>query len=120
MLKLAYQNIERAGLQQVIRLDHIDAKQLPYEDERFDAVVSNSIVHHIGEPKYVVAQMLRVLRPGGMLFVRDLLRPKDLQSLDLLVATYAGEENQHQQQMFRDSLHAALRLDEIQRTPAHL
>ena len=115
MLKIACQNVELAGLQQVIHLDQIDAKQLPYADGRFDAVVSNSIVHHIAEPKYVVAQMLRVLRPGGILFVRDLLRPNDLQSLALLVATYAGEENQHQQQMFRDSLHAALRLDEMQR-----
>jgi len=29
------------------------------------------------------------------------------------VETYAGEENEHQQKMFRESLHAALSLAEI-------
>jgi hypothetical protein len=33
--------------------------------------------------------------------------------LELLVATYAAEGNDHQRQLFADSLHAALSLDEI-------
>ena len=57
--------------------------------------------------------MIRVLSPGGVLFVRDLLRPDDRKTLDQLVAAYAGDANQHQQQMFRDSLNAALTLREI-------
>ena len=43
----------------------------------FAAVMSNSIVHHIPEPAAVVAEMVRVLQPGGRIFVRDLLRPAD-------------------------------------------
>ena len=35
------------------------------------------------------------------------------QTLQQLVATYAGTANAHQQKMFADSLHAALSLEEI-------
>lgn len=113
MLKIAGRNVEAAGMSERIRLELVDAKWLPYDDGRFDAVISNSIVHHIPEPRHVVTEIVRVVRPGGVLFVRDLLRPSDTETLDRLVVTYAGEANAHQQQMFRDSLRAALTLEEI-------
>lgn len=114
MLKLADQNIALAGLANAIQTARIDAKQMPYPAGSFEAVISNSIVHHIPQPEAVFAEMVRVLRNGGMLFVRDLLRPNSLAEVDHLVATYAGKENAHSQQLFRDSLHAALSLKEVQ------
>jgi ubiquinone/menaquinone biosynthesis C-methylase UbiE len=120
MLRLAERNVAVAGLGNRILPQRADAKRLPWPDGRFPAVMSNSIVHHIPEPKQALAEMLRVLAPGGVLFVRDLLRPDDLDTLDRLVATYAGDENAHQQQMFRDSLHAALTLDELRGLLAEL
>jgi len=57
--------------------------------------------------------MVRVLNPGGALFIRDLLRPEDDATVRHLVQTYAGDANAHQQKMFDDSLHAALTLAEI-------
>ena len=113
MLKLGEKNIADAGFSERIRLEYVDAKQMPYADEAFDAVISNSIIHHIPAPGIVLGEMKRVLRPGGILFVRDLLRPADERTLDQLVQTYAGDENAHQQKMFRDSLHAALTLDDV-------
>ena len=64
--------------------------------------------------------MIRVLKPGGILFVRDLLRPPDEKTLGKLVAIYAGNANAHQQQMFADSLHAALSLAEARGLVASL
>ena len=113
MLKVAARNVASAGLEQNIVLKKIDAKTLPYKNANFDAVISNSIVHHIPEPVHALREMIRVLSNGGVLFVRDLLRPADRKTLDQLVAAYAGDANQHQQQMFRDSLNAALTLSEI-------
>lgn len=113
MLKVAEQNVVSAGFGNRIQLQRVDSKQLPDEDASFDAVISNSIVHHIPEPKQVLAEMARVVRPGGVLFVRDLLRPNDLETVSQLVETYAGQSNTHQQQMFRDSLCAALTLNEM-------
>ena len=89
------------------------AKDLSYSDEMFDAVISNSIIHHIPEPLDCLREAVRVTRPGGRLFFRDLLRPATREQLQHLVQTYTGDENEHSQQLFADSLHAALSLDEI-------
>lgn len=112
MLRLAEENVRAAGCSEQITLERVDCKQLPWPDATFDAVVSNSIIHHIPEPQTALAEMLRVLRPDGVIFVRDLCRPDDESTLEQLVTTYAGEENEHQQRMFRESLHAALTVAE--------
>lgn len=113
MLDLARYNLESASLTQRIQLAHVDAKKLPYQDGLFDIVMSNSIVHHIPEPLAVLREAVRVTKPGGLLFFRDLLRPDSAEQLSHLVATYAADGNDHQRQLFADSLHAALALDEI-------
>lgn len=113
MLALARRNVAAAGLEQVIALELVDAKGLPYADGTFGAVISNSIVHHIPEPRGTLAEMVRVLKRGGLLFVRDLLRPESAADVERIVQAYAGNENAHQQQLFRQSLHAALTVDEL-------
>lgn len=113
MLELATKNVATAGFASRIKLEKIDAKALPFSDGHFDAVISNSIIHHIPEPMHSLREAVRVTKPGGLLFFRDLLRPADEETLSHLVQTYAATENAHSQQMFDDSLHAALSLDEI-------
>lgn len=114
MLAVGRQNVRRASLEKSIELQLIDAKTMPYERGRFGAVISNSIVHHIPQPLQVLAEMVRVLRHNGALFVRDLLRPEDDVAVRRLVEQYAGPANQHQRDMFEDSLRAALSLEEVQ------
>ena len=114
MLDLARYNIDGAGFLERIQLAQVDAKQMGFDDGMFDTVMSNSIVHHIPEPMACLREMDRVLCGDGVVFVRDLARPDDLDTLNQLVETYAGQENEHSQKMFRESLHAALSLDEIQ------
>lgn len=113
MLQRALRNVIREGLTAQIKLEQADAKALPFAAGSFSAVISNSILHHIPEPQRAFREMLRVLQPSGCLFVRDLLRPPDLAELDRLAALYADSANAHQRQMFRNSLHAALTLDEV-------
>jgi ubiquinone/menaquinone biosynthesis C-methylase UbiE len=118
MLAVGRENVRRAGFENRLILKCCDAKHLPFPDGAFAGVISNSIVHHIPEPSYVIAEMVRVTRSGGMLFIRDLLRPPDRGALDRLVNLYAGDANAHQKQMFADSLQAALTLDEIRQLVA--
>ena len=113
MLNLAQQNVDAAGFENRVQLELIDAKQLRFESDSFDAVISNSIVHHIPKPISVFSEMNRVLKPGGFLLIRDLLRPNEKDELQHLVETYAKDENTHQRQMFADSLHAALTVQEV-------
>ena len=82
MLDLGQARVDAAGLRDQIQLQQHDAKSLPFDDGQFACVMSNSIVHHIPEPAAVLEQMWRVLRPGGLIFVRDLMRPGDEAALD--------------------------------------
>ena len=48
--------------------------ELPFEDEDFDAVTINQVIHHLGDAgenfarlRQVMGEVARVLRPGGML-----------------------------------------------------
>lgn len=120
MLEVGEDNVARAGLRERIHLQHVDAKGVPWPAESFDAVMSNSIVHHIPQPAKALAEMVRVLRPGGALFVRDLLRPESDAAVAYLVQLYTADANQHQRQMFDDSLRAALTLDEVRAMVASL
>jgi ubiquinone/menaquinone biosynthesis C-methylase UbiE len=113
MLALARLNVENAGLADRIRLEKADAKEFHYADGQFGSVISNSIIHHIPDPTFCFAEMHRVCAPGGVLFIRDLLRPDDRLALDHLVNTYAAGANNHQRTMFAESLHAALTMEEV-------
>ncbi|MCB9875299.1 MAG: class I SAM-dependent methyltransferase [Planctomycetaceae bacterium] len=120
MLDLAVYNLAVSPAEGRIQLDQADAKQLHFEDEQFDIVMSNSIVHHIPEPVSVLREALRVVKPGGLLFFRDLMRPADADMVGHLVATYAAEANDRQRKMFDDSLRAALSLEEIRQLVSSL
>ena len=113
MLEVARRNVRRAGLADRIRLQRIDAKRLPFAEGTFATVISNSIVHHVPQPRDVLREAWRVATPGGLLFLRDLLRPDDDQAVRQLVDTYTADATENQRQMFEDSLRAALTVDEM-------
>lgn len=113
MLQLAGENVAAAGFGDRIQLSPADAKNLPFDVGQFPVVISNSIVHHIPEPRDAIAEAIRVTAPCGLLFHRDLARPNDAAQLNSLVAMYAANNTPYQRKLFADSLRAALTLDEI-------
>jgi ubiquinone/menaquinone biosynthesis C-methylase UbiE len=112
MLKLARVNVERAGFADRITLRLVDGKQLPDTDGAYDSVVTNTILHHIPEPLDCFREMVRVLRPGGLLFVRDLMRPASDTEVESLVELHTQGATPSQRQLFHQSLHASLTLEE--------
>jgi ubiquinone/menaquinone biosynthesis C-methylase UbiE len=97
------------------RLDfHVaDAKGLAYADASFDVVFSNTILHHIPDPRDILTGAKRVLKPGGVLLIRDLYRPATLGDLARLVEQHAGQATPYQRKLFSESLNAALTPDEL-------
>lgn len=54
-------------------VERADATALPFADGSFDAALSFLMLHHVGAWDKALEELARVLRPGGALFVYDLL-----------------------------------------------
>lgn len=127
MLDLAVQNVQRAQMQGRIHLARMDAKATTWSAGTFDTVISNSLVHHIPDPRAVFEEMWRLVAGGGVLFVRDLARPTDAVQVETLAERYASAPEGHgsspdretrmmharQRALFVASLHASLTVDEV-------
>ena len=71
MLALARSRLARAGLTHCsVRL--ADMYRLPLAEDSFDVAVMQMVLHYAEEPQGVLAEVARVLRPGGRLIVIDL------------------------------------------------
>ena len=66
-LELAQRNFRLRGL--TGRFVHHDAESLPFDTGTFDLVYSNGVVHHTPNTRRAVAEILRVLKPGGRAIV---------------------------------------------------
>jgi ubiquinone/menaquinone biosynthesis C-methylase UbiE len=47
------------------------AEELPLDDESVDAAVAVDVLHHLLDPRAALAEVARILRPGGRLVVLD-------------------------------------------------
>ena len=56
-----------------------DVEALPLDDERLDLATLMLVLHHVTEPAKALAEVARVLKPGGRLVVVDML-PHDRES----------------------------------------
>jgi SAM-dependent methyltransferase len=48
-----------------------DIFDLPFENDAFDCVFSQTVLYHIPDPAKALAEIKRVLRPGGLVALRD-------------------------------------------------
>ena len=58
-----------ADLGERVRFERADAYALPYEDGAFDLVACRHVLQAIPDPHLVLAELVRVLAPGGRLHV---------------------------------------------------
>jgi len=57
-----------------------DIQAIPYSDESFDTIISCETIEHVPQPRRAIAELARVLKPGGRMF---LTTPNYLGSLGL-------------------------------------
>lgn len=70
-----------------------NAESLPFEDGAFDAVVSNGVLHHLGEPDRALDEAHRVLDGGGRIACTVWAEPESLEAFGLFfgaVEEHAG------------------------------
>ena len=113
MLNLAADAIEDKRLNEQIKLH---CKYLPALDligQHYDAVLSNSLLHHLKNPADLWHTIIHCARPGATILVMDLLRPQDETSLENLVSMYAEDAPEVLRTDFKNSLYAAYTLEEV-------
>ena len=66
MLDSAWRNLVVTGRN--YKFKEIDAQQIPFEDETFDAVIANHMLYHVPDRPKAIGEIKRVLRTGGRFF----------------------------------------------------
>ena len=54
------------------------AYSLPYADEQFDVVFAHAVLYHLQKPEQALAEFFRVLKPGGLVALRDACHSGDM------------------------------------------
>ena len=65
MLERASTHLRDTGLE--VSLRHGDVRRLPYGDGVFDLVMTAHVLEHLVDPSIALNEMVRVLKPGGLL-----------------------------------------------------
>lgn len=76
MLAHGRTKVEKAGLAEQIVLVQADAANLPFADNSFDAITAAFGVRNFEDLGQGIAGMVRVLRPGGRLFILEFSTPR--------------------------------------------
>src|SRR4051812_2183968 len=76
MLNIGRKKIEKLGLQNQVELLQGDSETIGFPDNSFDAIIVAFGVRNFQNLEKGLAEMLRVLKPGGKLVVLEFSRPK--------------------------------------------
>ncbi len=71
MIREADRRAAEAGFQERVRHTCATVPPIPFPDGTFDAVRCERVLQHIHNPELVLAEMVRVTRPGGWVVVAD-------------------------------------------------
>lgn len=115
MLELGRKKVEAAGLSAVISLQSGDSEAINFDDNTFDAITVAFGVRNFAHLEKGLAEMLRVLRPGGKAVILEFSKPtlpgvKSLYNLyTRIIAPQAGKyiaKNQAAYKYLNDSIQA--------------
>lgn len=91
-----------------------DAGKLSFPNASFDLVISNSLLHHVPDPIPVFNEMARVVKPAGIVLLRDLRRPSRL-VFPLHVRWFGRYYSGLMRKLYIDSVGAAYTAPELAR-----
>ncbi len=75
MLKVGLEKIKKKGLEDIIELHPGDSENIPFEDNKFDAIIVAYGVRNFENLEKGLSEMYRVLRSGGKVVVLEFSKP---------------------------------------------
>lgn len=113
MLDFGRRFVRESGLDSRVRLERRYLPDASLETRNFDAVICNSLLHHVTAPLALWRTAARCAKSGGAVLMVDLLRPAGSAEAERLVAEHAADAPAILVRDFVASLHAAYTLDEV-------
>lgn len=114
MLRRAEVAVLEAGLQDRVSLCHGYLPDPELGLQVYDAITSNSLLHHLPDPQTLWSSVRQLGRPGAPVLVMDLARPANETEAEQLVDIYADGAPPILREDFYNSLLAAYRVDEVE------
>ena len=112
MITYAEQTVQKAGIQDRVQFLCQRFQEVNLSSPA-DAIISNSLVHHVPNPLRFWYSLKTLLKPGGPVLVMDLLRPESPEAAQAIVEEQAAGEPEQLRKDFYHSLLAAFTEDEV-------
>ena len=88
MVDAAWRNLVVTGRN--YQFKEIDAQAIPFEDERFDAVIANFMLYHVPDRPKALGEIRRVLKSGGTLIAATVGKNHLLEMMEWLQQVHVG------------------------------
>lgn len=113
MLDIARHDIKRRGYSGRIALKKCLLPDPGLSAQKFDAVISNSLLHHLAAPLVLWETLTKCAKNGAPVLIMDLLRPDSVKSAKDFMLKYAADESPILKKDFYNSLLASYNVREI-------
>ena len=113
MLKLGAELNEKEGLSSKIKLIETSLPKPDLPQALYHILISNSLLHHLKIPLDLWASIKNNSKPYAHVFVMDLIRPCDEQTVQFLSNEYTKNEPDILKADFENSLRAAYTVKEV-------
>jgi SAM-dependent methyltransferase len=114
MLEAGAGLLKRYGVGDRVRLHACLLPEQAPPRAQYDALISNSLLHHLHAPQVLWQAVRAYAAPGAPIFVMDLMRPDSPQTARDFMQRYAGDEPEILQRDFYNSLLAAFTPAEVE------
>ena len=117
MLAKAKARVQREGLRNVDALVEMDAQAMSFPDASFDKVVAMYVISVVAHPERLLAELRRVCRPGGEIFIVNHVRSDNpvIAAVEKALARFSDQLGFHPDFELRQLAPGTAVLDEVSR-----
>jgi len=114
MLKYGQMAVTSAALTERIRLIHGCLPDVRLPLAKYDAIISNHLLHHFAFPMALWETIKTYSKRGAPIMIMDIIRPGSKEEAGVIVEKYMGDESAILKKDFFSSLLAGYRVEEVQ------